>query len=477
MSQPEFDAVVVGAGPNGLSAAIELARSGFRVCVLEAEETPGGGARTEALTLPGFIHDVCSAIHPMAAVSPFFKSLPLEPHGVRWIHPPIALAHPLQEGSAAVLYSSLSQTAVSLGRDAASYEKLLSTFVQQSDRFFSNILKPIRVPSDPWLLFKFGWRGLLSADALIQRYFQGSKARALFAGCAAHSLLALDDLGSSSFAIPLMVAAHAVGWPLAEGGSQTVIQALIRYLESLGGLLRTGTRVKSMGDIPSCRVTLLDTTPAQLVQIARSRLPGRYCKKLSKFKHGPGVFKIDWALDAPIPWIASECGQAGTVHVGGSAEEIARSEKLVATGQHSENPFVIVAQPSLFDSTRAPAGKHVAWGYCHVPNGSDRDMTEAIEGAIERFAPGFRDRIIARHTISAVKFQSHNANMIGGDIGGGSNRLPQFLLRPALQWNPYTTANPDLFLCSSSTPPGAGVHGMCGYWAARTAIRRLRALS
>ncbi|HEV7426929.1 MAG TPA: NAD(P)/FAD-dependent oxidoreductase [Thermoanaerobaculia bacterium] len=468
----EFDAVIVGSGPNGLAAAIVLARAGRSVLVLEAKETIGGGARTEELTLPGFQHDVCSAIHPMGLVSPFFQTLPLAEHGLVWRYSPFAIAHPLDDGTAAVLELSLEKTAGRLGDDGDAYQQLMAPFANNAAEVFDEILRPIRlVPRHPFLLARFGLAGLRSALGIVKR-FRSDAARALFGGCAAHSFLPLDAAGSSSFGLALALAGHAVGWPCAKGGSVAIINALASYFRSLGGTIRTSTPVRSMNDIPASRAVLFDVTPRQLADIAADALPASYVKRLRHFRYGPGVFKVDWALDGPIPWRAEECGKSATVHVGGRIEEIAEHEAAIWHGRNSGKPFVLVAQQSLFDDTRAPAGKHTGWAYCHVPHGSTDDMTATIEAQIERFAPGFRDRILARHSRNSAQYEAYNANFVGGDIAGGANNLMQVLARPFPRRDAYATPNKRIYLASSSTPPGGGVHGMCGYWAAQSALRR-----
>ena len=473
MSQTGLDAIVVGAGPNGLSAAIELARAGLRVRVLEAKETIGGGARTVELTEPGFLHDICSAIHPIGVVSPFFKTLPLERWGVEWVDPPAAVAHPFDDGDVALLQRSLEETARTLGPDGDAYARLLRPFVERADDFVGEILRPIRVPRHPFLMARFGLKALRSCTALARSHFRGHKAKAMFAGCAAHSVLPLDKFGTASFGLVLLVAAHAISWPCARGGSQKIADALADCLRSLGGEIETDRPVRSMRDLPEARAVLFDLTPRQVVQIAGDELPPRYRRRLSRFRYGPGVFKIDWTLDGPIPWKAKECARAATVHLGATIEEIARGEQEMWDGKHPERPFVLVAQQSLFDPTRAPEGKQTGWAYCHVPHGSEVDMTDAVERQIERFAPGFRDLVRTRHTFTTRELEQHNPNMIGGDIGGGANDLRQFMARPLAKYDPYATANRRLYICSSSTPPGGGVHGMCGFLAARSALRRV----
>ena len=466
------DAVIVGSGPNGLTAAIVLARAGLNVSVYEAKETLGGGARTAELTLPGFRHDICSAIHPMSVVSPFLKKLPLAEHGLEWAYSPAAIAHPLDDGTAAILEQSVDATAEHLGEDAKAYRKLMSTLAEHATELYDEILRPIRlVPRHPLLMARFGLVGLQPATRIAKR-FRTEKARALFAGSAAHSILPLSHAGSTSFGLALMLAGHATGWPAAKGGSQSIIDAMVRYLRTLGCTFETNRRVRSMRDVPQSRAVIFDVTPRQLAEIAGDELSARYVRKLRKFRYGPGVFKVDWALDGPIPWKAAECAKSATVHVGGTFEEIVESEHAMGHGRTSEKPFILVAQQSVFDATRAPAGKHTGWGYCHVPNGSTEDMTERIERQIERFAPGFRDRILAKHTMNTAQYEDYNPNVIGGDIAGGANTMQQFLARPFPSRDPYATPNSRIFLCSSSTPPGAGVHGMCGYWAAQSVLRR-----
>lgn len=472
MRRESYDAVVVGAGPNGLAAAATLAREGLSVLILEANETVGGGSRSAALTLPGFIHDYCAAIHPMARVSPFFQSLPLSELGCEWRESPSAIAHPLDDGSAATLEQSIEVTAGRLGADARTYARLMEPFARNAEVLFDEILRPIRfLPRHPFLMARFGAVGLRSAQAVAAR-FKTEQARALFAGCSAHSFVPLSWPGSASFGIVLALAGHATGWPCARGGSGAIIEALVRYVTSLGVEIQTGHRVKAMSDIPPSRSVIFDLTPRQLAAIAETDLPARYVRKLRSFRYGPGVFKIDWALDGPIPWRAEECHRAATVHVGGTFEEIAWHEAAVWKGQTTERPFVLVAQQSLFDDTRAPAGKHTGWAYCHVPHGSTTDMTGPIENQIERFAPGFSKLILARQSMNTAQYERHDANFVGGDIAGGANHLQQFIMRPFLSRDPYATPNPRLYMGSSSTPPGGGVHGMCGYWAAVSALRR-----
>ena len=466
-----YDAVVVGAGPNGLAAAVVLAEAGRSVLVLEAKPTIGGGCRTAELTLPGFHHDICAAIHPMGIVSPFLQRLPLGKFGLKWVKASAPLAHPFDDGTAAVLHRSLSATAATLDEDGDAWTALMQPLLNNSDALFDDILRSVRLPRHPFLMARFGALGLRSCASLVRRRFRGPKARALFAGCAAHSFLALDAAASASFGLVLALVGHATDWPCAEGGSQRIVDALAAYLLSLGGTIEVNREVRTMRDIPESRAVLFDLAPRLTERIAGADLPEGFRKQLRAFRYGPAVFKVDWALREPIPWTAPECHQAATVHAAGTFEELVASEHDAVSGRICERPFVLVAQQSLFDATRAPSGQHTGWAYCHVPHASTVDMAERIERQIERFAPGFGDIILARRTMSPADVEAHNANMIGGHIAGGANELTQFFFRPTLRWNAYTTPNPRLFLCSSSTPPGGGVHGMCGYWAAREALK------
>jgi phytoene dehydrogenase-like protein len=472
MNKTSYDVAVVGAGPNGLAAAAVLGLCGLSVVVLERNAQAGGGCRTEYLTLPGFVHDVCAAIHPMGMASPIFRRLQLVNHGLSWVHAPVALAHPFDAGRAAVISRQMSATVEALGRDGPRWQRLLSPFVDRWEALFSDVLRPVRLPRHPLLMTQFGRVGLRSCEG-VAGMFADMPARALFAGNAAHSFLPLDSLGSAAVGLILTVAGHAMSWPCARGGSRRIVDALAARARESGCEIRTDVEVRSTTDIPSSRAVLFDVTPRQLLAIADKELSASYRRRLERFRYGPAAFKVDYALSAPIPWHSPECAAAATVHLGGSYEEIARSEAEANAGRISDRPFVLVAQQSRFDTTRAPSDCHTGWAYCHVPNGSTVDMTERIERQIERFAPGFRDTILARHVMPPAAIEAHNPNMVGGDIGGGANTLRQFLLRPVPRWNPYATSNPQLFLCSSSTPPGGGVHGMCGYWAARTALRRV----
>jgi phytoene dehydrogenase-like protein len=470
------EAVVVGSGPNGVAAAIELVREGWSVRVYEANDTVGGGTRSAELTLPGFVHDVCSAVHPMALASPFFRSIPLDGGGVEFVQPPACLAHPFDDGSAVLLRRSVGSTAETLDRsDARAYRSLMGPLVESWPDLEPNVLGPLRLPASPVKLGRFGLLALRSAEGLARARFNGSRGQALIGGIGAHSILPLDRSPSAGVALVLGLLAHVVGWPVVAGGSQRIADVLSAHLRSRGGEILTGHRVTSIAELPPARAYLFDVTPRQLVAICGDRFPARYRDRLSRYRYGPGVYKVDWALDGPVPWKAEACSRAGTVHLGGRLEEIAASEAAVWRGEHPERPFVLLAQPSLFDPSRAPEGRHTLWGYCHVPNGSTLDMTERIEAQVERFAPGFRDRILGRSVMSPAEVQRHNANNVGGDIGGGVQDLRQLFTRPVPRVNPYTTPAADVYLCSSSTPPGGGVHGMCGHHAARTVLRRVSA--
>ena len=467
------DAVVVGSGPNGLAAAIALARAGRSVLVLEAEQTIGGGLRSEALTLPGFVHDVCSTAHPLVLGSPFLSDLPLAEHGLEFVQPQAPLAHPLDDGSAVVLERSVEATAAALERDESAYLGLFGPLVRDAVRLLPGILGPLRPPRHPLSLARFGLSALRSAQGLARARFEGERARALLAGCAAHSMLSLRRSPSAAFGLVLALLGHAVGWPVARGGSKRIADALAAHLRSLGGEIETGRRVRSLDELPPARAVLLDLTPRGVLEVAGHGLPVRYRRALERFRYGPGIFKLDWALDGPLPWSAPETARAATVHLGGTLGEIAASEEAVARGRRPERPFVLLVQASLFDSERAPPGRHTAWAYCHVPNGCQADMTAAIEAQIERFAPGFADRILARSGMTSADVERRNPNFVGGDINGGRQDLRQLFARPVARPVPYATPVENLYICSSSTPPGGGVHGMSGFFAAQAALKGL----
>ncbi|MDQ3799275.1 MAG: NAD(P)/FAD-dependent oxidoreductase [Acidobacteriota bacterium] len=474
-SSGKKQAIVVGSGPNGLAAAIELAQAGYAVTVREAASAVGGGARSEEVTLPGFIHDICSTVHPLGVASPFFRRLRLEEHGLEWIYPPAAVAHPFDDGTAALLEKSIGETGETFGNasDAAAYRKLIQPLVYDWEKLLPDLLGPLRVPRHPVAYARFGLSAMRSAEGLVKSRFEGERARAIFAGIAAHAMLPLDRLFTASFGLILGVAGHVDGWAIARGGSQKIADALVSHLRSSGGEIITGATVESLDDLLTLdSVVLCDLTPRGLLRVAGNRLPESYRRKLERFRYGSAAFKIDWALSQPIPWRAKECLRSATVHLGCTLEEIMIAEAAAENGMHAEKPFVLVAQQSLFDSTRAPEGKHTAWAYCHVPNNSTFDMTERIENQIERFAPGFRDCILARNVMPPAALERHNANLVGGNISGGATDLSQLFLRPTRRL--YRTPTSGLYICSSSTPPGGGVHGMCGYYAARAVLKDAR---
>lgn len=475
MSENAYDAVIIGSGPNGLAAGITLAREGLRVLILEARATPGGGMRTAELTLPGFLHDVCSAVHPMAMLSPFLSTLPLAKFGLEWAHPDILLAHPLDGGRAAGLWRSVEETAANLPNgDGARWRRLMGPLVPGAAGLFADLLGPLPLlPKHPLDLVRFGLSAMRPATGLASAKFKSEEAQALFAGNAAHSFLPLEKPFTAAVGMALGLAGHAGGWPVARGGSGEITKALTRYFEALGGEIRCGVAVRDVREVPAADAVLFDTGPRATARIAEAWLPSRYRRRLEAYRYGPGIFKMDYALSGPVPWTHPLCRRAGTVHVGGSMAEIAEAERITWQGGGSDRPFVLVGQQSVCDPTRAPAGHHTLWAYAHVPSGSCHDYSEIITTQIERFAPGFREVILATHAMNPGAVEAYNANNIGGDVIGGVMDLTQMFTRPVARWNPYTTPHPKLFHCSSSTPPGAGVHGMCGYHAARTVLRKI----
>jgi phytoene dehydrogenase-like protein len=472
LPEQSAEALVIGSGPNGLAGAITLAQAGRTVTVVEGAQTPGGGCRSEELTLPGFIHDPCSTVHSLALASPFLRALPLERHGLELVHPEAPLAHPLDDGSAVMLERSVEETSQGLGPDAAAYRRLIGPLVEEADALMGEILGPLRPPRHPLVLARFGLSAIRSAVGLAQARFEGERARALLAGLSAHSMLSLDSAASAAFGLVLGISAHAYGWPVARGGSQRLTDALVEHLTELGGRVETGRWVESLHEVDEAQVVLADVAPDALARLAGARLPARYSRRLARYRFGPGIFKLDWALSEPIPWSARDVARAGTVHLGGTLDEIAASERAATRGEHAERPYILLVQPTLFDPSRAPEGKQIAWAYCHVPNGSDRDMTAAIEDQVERFAPGFRDVVLERSAMGPAAVQKRNPNYVGGDINGGLQDLRQLFTRPVPRIVPYSTPIEGLYICSSSTPPGGGVHGMCGVGAARAALRR-----
>lgn len=470
MEKKDVDVVVVGSGPNGLAAAIRLQQAGLNVLIIEGKETIGGGLRSAELTLPGFVHDICSAIHPLAAASPFFKTLPLHKHGLEYIYPPHAAAHPFDDGTAAILTASINQTAGLLGDDEAAYLKLMQPVVADWPVLAEELLAPLHLPKHPLAMAGFGLKAIAASTHLSKR-FKTREARGLWAGMAAHSIQPLTNLATSAIGLVLMAAGHAGGWPVPKGGSQQIANALVDYFIAIGGKVETSQFITSLKSLPSSHAVLFDITPRQLLAIAGHRFSGLYKWQLERYRYGMGVFKIDFALDGPIPFAAKECSKAGTIHIGNTLEEIVAAEQQTSEGKHPDRPFVLLAQQSLFDNSRAPEGKHTAWAYCHVPNGSTLDRSDAIEQQIERFAPGFRERILAKHVMDTSQLEAYNPNYIGGDINGGIIDISQLFTRPALRYSPYRTSAKGLYICSSSTPPGGGVHGMCGYHAALRVLR------
>ncbi|TDH24537.1 NAD(P)/FAD-dependent oxidoreductase [Segetibacter sp. 3557_3] len=475
MATKDYDAVVVGSGPNGLAAAIHLQRQGLSVLLLEGKDTIGGGLRTAELTLPGFKHDICSAIHPLAAASPFFSTLPLADFGLRFIDPQLAAAHPFDDGTAAVLSRSIIDTAALLGADKNKYLQLVGSVVADWPKLDRELLAPFHIPASPIAMARFGLKGLQPATWFVKN-FTTEKAKGLFAGMAAHGIQPLSNIATTAIGLVLMAVGHTGGWPIPAGGADRIADALVRYFVSIGGRIETGVMVKSLKQLPSAHAVMLDVTPRQLLQIAGHTFSSIYRWQLERYRYGMGVFKIDWALDDIIPFTAPECRNAGTIHLGNTFAEIAGAEQQTADGTPAEKPFVLLAQQSQFDPSRAPEGKHTAWAYCHVPNGSTTDRTAAIENQVERFAPGFKERILARHTFNTQQMEEHNPNYIGGDINGGIIDIRQLFTRPALRYSPYRTSTKGIYICSSSTPPGGGVHGMCGYHAAERALKDLKKL-
>jgi phytoene dehydrogenase-like protein len=466
----EYDATVIGAGPNGLAAAIAMQQQGLSVLLIEGRNEIGGGLRSKELTVPGFMHDICSAIHPMAVTSPFFSQLPLEQFGLSYVYPAIDAAHPFDDGTAAILHPSLERTAQLLGKDGAAYERLLRPLLADFKGLSEDILGPLQFPRHPLTMARFGLKALPSAMQLAKR-FKTKEARGLFGGVAAHAIQPLTNIATAAIGLVLMLNSHAGGWPAPRGGARGLADALGAYFTSLGGEIVTGTYVNALKDLPPSRVILLDVTPKQLLKIAGDRLSALYKWQLGRYRYGMGVFKVDWALDGPTPFTAQACREAGTVHLGNTIEEIAANEQRTSDGHHPELPYTLFVQHSVFDASRAPAGKHTAWAYCHVPNGSTKEMTAAIENQVERFAPGFKKLIIGRHVMNCADMENYNPNYIGGDINGGILDITQLYTRPALRWSPYRTSARGVYVCSSSTPPGGGIHGMCGYHAARKALK------
>jgi phytoene dehydrogenase-like protein len=473
MAGEAYDAVVVGSGPNGLAAAVTLARSGLSVLVREAAPDYGGGLRSAELTLPGFVHDVGSTIHALSLVSPFFRSLPLAEHGLVLVHPRYPFAQPLEGRPAAVTQRSVSLTAAELESDAKAYARLYAPLVRSVDDLMQGVLAPLQLPRHPLAMARFGLAGMRSAVGLAESRFDGEPARALLGGLAAHSMLSLRKSPTAAFGLVLGLVAHAAGWPAAVGGSQSVADALVSVLRSLGGDVQTGAPVHSLDELPRSRAVLLDLTPRQVLSVTGDKLPAGYRRQLARYRYGPGVFKMDWALDGPVPWTDERCRDSGTLHLGGTLREMTLSEDDVLRGRHPERPYVLAVQSSVMDPSRAPAGKHTLWAYCHVPHGSTMDMADRMESQIERFAPGFRDGVLARCVSAPGDLERGNANLVGGDINGGVQDLRQLYARPAWRLDPYSTPDRTIFLCSSSTPPGGGVHGMSGYWSARSALRRV----
>ncbi|MBD1391495.1 phytoene desaturase family protein [Mucilaginibacter glaciei] len=470
LDKRDYDAVIVGSGPNGLASAILMQQNGLSVLLIEGKEEIGGGLRSAELTLPGFMHDICSAIHPLALASPYFKTLPLANYGLEYIQPTIAAAHPLDGGTAAVLLQSIGDTARLLGKDEVAYKSLMQSVTTNWPLIDADVLGPLHFPKDPLALAAFGLKALPPATLLAQQ-FATREAKALIAGMAAHAMQPLSNVATSAIALVLMATGHLGGWPIPKGGSNRIANALASYFTSMGGQIETGRYITSLDQLPSAHAVLFDVSPKQLLQIAGHKFSSIYKWQLERYRYGMGVYKIDWALDGPIPFTADACRRAGTIHIGNTFEEIRNAEQQTANGKHPDKPYVLLAQQSLFDNTRAPKGKHTGWAYCHVPNGSTKNMTDIIEQQVERFAPGFRDLILGRHTMDSEQMEAYNPNYIGGDINGGVIDIGQLFTRPVLRASPYTTSAKGLYLCSASTPPGGGVHGMCGYYSAKKALK------
>jgi phytoene dehydrogenase-like protein len=471
MASGPYDAVVVGAGPNGLAAAIVIARTGRKVIVFEASDTIGGGARSAELTLPGFTHDIGSTVHPTAVASPLFRTLPLAAHGLEWVEPSAMVGHPFDDGTTAIVERSVEATAARLGADGPAYARLMGGLVRDWPRIERLVLGPVGLPAHPFAATRFGLRAIQSAAGFARRTFAGEHARGLFAGIAGHGMVPLDQMPTAAFGLVLGALAHVVGWVMPRGGAQRLSDALASYLRSIGGEIVTGSPVRALADLPPARAVFCDLSPKPLLRIAGDRFPPAYRRQLERYRYGMASFKVDWALDAPIPWRAAECARAATVHLGGTLDEIAACERGVWDGRVAERPYTLLVQPTVCDPSRAPAGKHVAWTYCHVPNGSTVDMLPRIEAQIERFAPGFRDRVLARSVMTPADLERWNPNLVGGDIGAGASTMRQLFLRPTWRW--YQTPARGVYICSASTPPGVGVHGMCGYFAAQLALRQV----
>lgn len=462
---------MVGSGPNGLSAAIALAQQGLKVKVFEAKDSVGGGTRTLELTEPGFKHDICSAVHPTAVGSPFFSTLPLDKYGLEWIHPEFPIAHPLENSDAVIIERSFENTLDRFGSDSKNYRKLFKEFIDSWEFLSKDLFGSLRIPRHPLAMMRFGWYGMFSSNLLSNSFFNQERSKAYFSGLAAHSILPLENTFTASFGLILGTTVHSVGWPIAKGGSHSITKALAKHFESLDGEIELNSRIESLDEFPSDKPILFDLTPRQIITIADDRISTKLKNKLLNFKYGPGAYKVDFALSEPVPWLNEECKRAGTLHLGGTMEEISHSEKQVWEGIHPDKPYVLVSQPSVFDKSRAPENKHVLWSYCHVPNGSTETMKEQIIDQIERYAPGFRDIIISSSTMTSVDFEKYNPNYIGGDINGGAQNLKQLFGRPLLKWDPYKLPVDHLYICSSSTPPGGGVHGMCGFNAATSVLK------